>query len=229
MKNRYAALALTAALACAGEGRRGPEFQPVSEVDFGRLSPDQLQPVTAARADATAARDAVARAELRAQGARSEADYARADQSTAKADLERAAAAAKGAQASGDPGDAARAQELEAAARLRQQAADAHLAYAERLVKARTADVAAARAERTRADVAVERAKLTALEQAQIPAATRYDPARFDERLAVATRAAQEARAKAAEEDRAALQALGSWQTLQQRWQARVQGMGGTG
>lgn len=228
MTIRFAALALAVATGCAA-GRGAGRFQGVSDADFGRLAPGQLQPVNSARASAAAAHDAVARAELRAQGARSEADYARADQTAVKADVERAAAAAKLAGQSRDPGDLARAQELQAAAELRKQAADAHLAYAEQLAKARKADVAAARAEEDRANAAVDRAKLTALEQAQIPAATRYDPARFDERLADATRAAQEARAKAEEEDRATLQALGSWQTLQQRWQARTGAVGGSG
>ncbi|BDG03752.1 hypothetical protein [Anaeromyxobacter oryzae] len=217
-----APLALAAALACMGGGSHRPET--VAETDFGRLSPAEMQPVNAARTESDAARDGVARADLHLQEAQHEADYAKAEQTAVRADQERAAAAAKAAKESGDPGDTARAQELASTAQLHQQAAEAHAAYANQLVQARQAGVAAAKAEQARAEAALERAKLTALEQAQIPAATKYDPARFDATVAQRTREAAEARTRASQADHAALQALGTWQTLQQRWQARAQG-----
>jgi hypothetical protein len=229
MWNRSAlrpALALAVLLACRSGGSRGPQFQPVADADFGRLSPEQIAPVTTARADAAAARDAVSRAQLRLQDARHEADFARADQTAARADLERAAAQGRASRESGDPNELARATELGAAAQLRQQSADAHAEYASRIVEARNADLVAAQAEQSRAEAALERAKLAALEQARIPAAQKYDPAKFDAHVARATRDAEAARTRASQSERAAQQALANWRTLQQRWQARAGGNG---
>jgi hypothetical protein len=114
-------------------------------------------------------------------------------------------------------------------AALRTQAADARLDYARRLVAAREADVAAAEARVRRLEWEAERAKLTALREAQIPAATKYDPAPIDGRVAEAARAESAARARAGELDRAAAVAHGRWRGLVDRYEARARGIGTTG
>lgn len=75
----------------------------------------------------------------------------------------------------------------------------------------------------------MERAKLTALREAQIAAATKYDPRPLDERVGEAARAEDGARARARELDREATVAHGRWRGLVDRYEARVRGLGGTG
>jgi hypothetical protein len=75
----------------------------------------------------------------------------------------------------------------------------------------------------------MDRAKLTALSQAQIPAATKYDPARFESRISESRRAEEQARGQANQAERAAATARDAWKSLEQRYQARVQGVGGRG
>jgi hypothetical protein len=225
-----AAAAVAAVLACRSSPERKPaQVATVSAADLGRLSPEQMGPLTAARADHDAARDAVARAQLRLQEARHEEGFAHADRTQAEADGQRAEAEARGARESGDARLVARADERKAAAALRAQAADARLEFARRLIAAREAEVAAAEASVRRAEWDVERAKLAALREARIPAATKYDPAPIERRLAEASRAESQARTRAAEAGRAAEVAHGRWRGLVDRYEARTRGVGGTG
>lgn len=227
---RIAPIAFTLALAAGCRtAPRATKFTPVAEADFGRLAPEQMAPVDAARAEVAAARDAVARARLRQQEAANEEGYARADQASAQADALRAQADQRVAKESGDVNAAARAQELAEAAALRRAAADAHLDYGRQLVAAYAAAVGAAEARVGVAEAALERARLTALADAGIPAASKYDPARFDAHVAQAQRAGEQARARAAETSRAATAARDRWRGLEQRYQARVEGLRGRG
>jgi hypothetical protein len=233
MRHSLAAVAvvvLAAFVAC----RSAPERKPapvatVSAADLGRLSPEQMGPLTSARADHDAARDAVARAQLRLQEARHEEGFAHADRTQAEADGQRAEAEARGARESGDARLVARADELKGAAALRAQAADARLDFARRLIAAREAEVAAAEASVRRAEWSLERAKLAALREARIPAATKYDPAPIEGRLGEAARAESQAKTRAAELGRAAEVAQGRWRGLVDRYEARARGLGGTG
>jgi hypothetical protein len=222
------AIALAVA-ACGTSKKKEPAFTPVSEADFGRLSAEQVGPVQTARADTDASRDAAARARHRLAEARHEEGFARADRAQADADAARAAAEMRAAKEAGDGRLVARAEELRAAAALRQQAADARLDYARRLVAAREADIAAADARTRLSEAQLERAKLDALAQAGIPAATKYDPGPFERRVAEAKRAADGAAGQARLRDREAIAARDRWQGLVQRYEARVQGAGGTG
>ncbi|HEY6100120.1 MAG TPA: hypothetical protein VIW03_11855 [Anaeromyxobacter sp.] len=218
------------ALGCFSTSKR--QAQPVATVspaDLGRLSPQQMGPMQTARGDLDAAKDAVPRARLRLQDARHEEGYARADRTQAEADRQRAEAQLRTAQEAGDARLAARATELLDAAGLRAQAADARLDYARKLVAARDAEVQAAEAHVGRAEWGVERAKLTALREAQIPAATKYDPAPLDQRVAEAARAEESARARASELDRQAAIAFARWRGLVDRYEARARGLGLTG
>lgn len=213
--------ALSVLLGCS-TFQRGPRFHPVSDADFGRLAPAQMGPVDAARAELFSAHDAVARAKLRLQEAQEETARARADTTGARAELQRAGAELDAAQDSADPAAGARARELEAAARLRSQAARAHNAFANRQVDARGADVEAAAARVAVADAQLERAKLTALRQAGIAAATKYDPAPFDANVARVEKDHQEARARASEAAHQSDAARLAWASLTQQYQART-------
>jgi hypothetical protein len=211
---------------------RGPAFKPVSDADFGRLTPAQMGPVDAARSDLFSAHDAVARAKLRAQEAEQETERARADQTAARAELQRAGAELDAAQDSADLAAKTRAQELDATARLRSEEARAHAAFAQRQVDAREADVDAADAHVKVAEAQLERSKLTALRQAGLGAASKYDPATFDARVAAAEKDYQEARARANDAGRKSDSARLTWSGLAQQYQARTQPTGpasGTG
>jgi colicin import membrane protein len=226
---RRAAVLAAAIIACGHAQKKGPTFTPVADADMGRLGPDQMAVVDAARSDLAASRDAVARARLRFQDAHHEEGYARADQTAAQADAQRAQAEMKAAQDAGDQGWIGRAQDMADAARLRQSAGDAHLAYAQKQVQAREAEVQAAEAAVNVSNAELERAKLTALQDAQIPAASKYDFAPFDRRVSDSRRAEEAARARAGQANQAAIAARDQWRALTQRWQARVQGSGGRG
>jgi hypothetical protein len=115
------------------------------------------------------------------------------------------------------------------AAELRKKAADAHLAYASALAAAADADVAAARARIATREAELERAKLTALTQAGIPAATKYEPAKFDGHVQQARAADDEARRRAEQAQRAAISARQQWKAFEERYEARREGVGGRG
>ena len=228
-----AVLALGASLAagCRSAPKRvlAPPVPTVSPADLGRLAPEQMGPLQEARGDLDAARDAVARARLRLQDARHEESYARADRTQADADRQRAEAELRGAREAGDALQGARATELVEAAALRAQAADARLDYARRLVAAREADARAAEAGVRRGEWEVERAKLTALREAGIPAASKYDPAPLERRVSDAARAEDAARARARDLEHQAAAAHARWRGLVDRYEARARGIGATG
>lgn len=223
--------AVAAALACRSSPERRAEapVPTVSAADLGRLSPEQMGPVQAAREQLHVDRDAVARARLRLQESQHEEGFARADRTQAEADAQRAQAELRGARETGDGRLVARATELGEAAALRTQAADARLEYARRLAAWREAEVQALEAAVRRGEWEVERAKLVALREAQIPAADKYDPAPLERSVVEAARAEDAARGRAKELERAASSAQAQWRGLVDRHEARVRGMGGAG
>jgi colicin import membrane protein len=223
------ALCAAAALGCSSPQRAKPQPTTVSAADVGRLSPEQMGAVQSARSDVDAARDALDRARLRLQDARHEEWYARADRTQADADRQRGEAQLRAAQEAGDGRAAGRAQELVAAAALRAQAADARLEYARRLIAARQSGVDAYQARVARAEWDVERAKLAALREAQIPAASKYDAASLDRRGADLARAEDASVARSRELDRQATTAFDRWRSLVDRYEARLRASGQTG
>jgi hypothetical protein len=224
------ALAAGIGLGCrSAPNRAQPQVVTVSPADLGRLSPEQMGPIQSARADLDASRDAVARARLRLQDARHEDWYARADRSQADADRQRSEAELRMAEEAGDARLATRARERVEAAALRAQASDARTEYARRLLEARDAEVKAAEAQVSRAAWAVERAKLAALREAQLPAATKYDPAPLDRRLLDAARAEQSSRGRSQELGRRAAIAFDRWRSLVDRYEAKARAGGRTG
>ena len=217
-------LAALTASGCAMFHHGRAEFKPVSDADFGRLAPDQMGPVDAARGQVFAAGDAVSRATLRLEEAKHEAELAQAEQTSARADKERARAEQDAAQSSNAPDVKARAQESAVRAELHARATQAHAAYAQRLLQARQAELDAAGAHVKVREAELERAKLTALAQAGIPAATKYDPAPFDAHVADAQRDYQQDWARASSALREADQTRNAWVALNQQYQARLQG-----
>jgi hypothetical protein len=218
------AAALAAAAACTSTPKKTAQQPPptVADADLARLAPEDMAPVQAARGALFEARDAGGRARLRLQEARHEEGWANADRAAAESDRLRAAAEMTAARDAGDLRRAAAAEELAAAAALRAQAADARLDYARKLVQARDAEVAAAEAGARRAEWDLERSKLSALRQANVPAASKYDPAPMEKVLAEAVQAEEAARARARDLGGAARAAYDTWRSLHDRYQARV-------
>jgi hypothetical protein len=218
-----AALAATT-LACRSTPKKAAE-QPVPTVadsDLGRLAPNQMGPIQESRAALDEARDAVARAQHRLQESRHEEGWANADKAAAEGDRLRAAAELATAKDAGDQRLAGIASERAAAAALRAQAADARLDYSRKLVQAREADVRTAEARLRRAEWEVERAKLTALREAGVPAASKYDAAPIDQRVKEAVKAEEGARTRARDLGATARTAFDQWRSLTERYEARA-------
>jgi len=199
------------------------EFRPVSDADFGRLSPDQLGPVEGAREKLSIARDEAARAKLRLQQAENEAELARADQAMVKAAMQRAQAEQNVARRSNAPEAKARAQEAAAQAELQARSSRAHLSYANNLGAARRAELDAAEALVKVREAELEAAKLDALSQAGIPAATKYDASLFAARVAEVRKEYLEAQSEAKVRMAEAKQGENTWRTLHAQYQERVQ------
>ena len=171
-------LAIAAALACShGRAQRGAST--VAEADAGRIGPEQGALVHQARQELAQATDAVSRATLALQQAQNEQGIAKADQQAAGADQKVADAQQKVANDSRAPEALEKARQLQEQAKAHKQAADSHAEYAAKLIDLRKAELQAAERQVKVAEARVEWAKLKSLEQAGNPAATKYDPGRF--------------------------------------------------
>lgn len=215
---RVIPLALAAVLGCVHMGGAKPTT--VSDADAGRLGPEQEGLVDQARQALDVARDARSRTSLGLQQAQNEQGIAKADQQAAEADQKVADAQQKVANDSRAPDALETARQLQEHAKAHQQAADLHAEYASKLAAERKAEVQAAERQVQLAQARVEWAKLQALEQAQNPAATKYDPGRFQ----TAVNDAQGELDKA-QQDARALEAQANlsrqrWEDSQQRLQA---------
>jgi hypothetical protein len=222
-------LALAAALAaftlaCRSAPKRAgePPIATVTDADLGRLAPEQMGPIQAARATLDEARDAVARARLRLQNSRHEQEWANAEKVAAEGDRLLAAAEQSTARETGDQRQSELASERSDAAALRGQAAAARLDYAAKLLQAREAEVRTAEARVRRAEWEVERGKLTALQRAGLPAASKYDPAPIERRIAEAVKAEDGARAKSRDLGATARTAYEQWRSLSEKYEARA-------
>ncbi len=222
-----AALALAVTAGCAGaHGAAGPQ---VSDADFGRLTPTQTAPVDEARRFVSSARDELARAKLRQQETAHESDLARADQQVAEADAKRAEVEAKAADQSREPAQLDRARQLREGASLHKSVADAHADYAKRITAANQASVDAANRQVDLANARLELAKLQALQQAGIPAATKYDASKFQARVSDAQKTFDQALQHARDLQGQATASQQRWQDAQRQLQARGGGAVQTG
>ena len=213
-------LGAAVALAMTACAHGGPKQ--VSDADFGRLSPGQMQPVRQAREEQQSAREEAARAKLALEQARQELALAQADQAAADAAAQRAEAVARAADQSREPTALRRAADLGEEARLERRASQARIAWAKELIAARRADVDVAERRQESAEARVEYAKLQALQQANIPAAAKYDAEVLQRRVEDRRKATDEALRKADERDRAALAAHQAYQDARQQLAGRV-------
>ena len=213
------ALLLGALAGCGAHGAaQGPQ---VSDTDFGRLGPTQTASVDEAHHFVASAQDELGRAKLRAQEAHHELDLAKADQAEASAAAQRAEADKKAADQSRAPTDVERARQAQEQARLRKAAADARLDWANRLIQANEASIEAANRQVELASARVEWAKLQAMQQAGVPAATKYDAGKFQSRAASAQKGFDDALKHARELQGQASASQQRWQDAQRQLQAR--------
>ena len=174
-------LAFAAAMGCMHGGARGEaKSSTVAEADVGRLGPDQRGLVDQARQALARARDARSRTSLRLQQAENEENTAKADQQAAEADQQVADAQQRVANDSRAADALEKARLLQERAKAHKHVADAHREYARKLIDQRKAEMQAAEQQVKVAELRVERSKLQALEQANNPAAAKYDPGRFE-------------------------------------------------
>jgi hypothetical protein len=207
--------------ACAGHRAGEGDGPRVADADLGRLAPEQMQPVDDARRYLASARDELARAKLRQQYTSHEGELAKADQQAAGAEAQRAVAEARIAEASREPAQVQHAQQLQEQARLAKAAADARADWAAKMGTARQASVQAAEQQVRLGDARLEQAKLAALQSAKIPAAGKYDAAKFQEQVQGAQRAFDDALRKARDLEGQATASQQRWQDLQRQMQAR--------
>jgi hypothetical protein len=206
--------------ACAGHRSGEGDGTRVADADLGRLAPEQMQVVDDARHYQATARDELARAKLKQQELSQEAALAKADEEAAAAMQHRAAAEAKAADASRAPADMERARQMQEQAKLAKAAADARSDWAKKASAARQASVQAAEQQVRLGDARLEAAKLQALQAASIPAAGKYDAAKFQQQVQGAQRAFDDALGKARDLDAQATASQQRWQDLQRQMQA---------
>jgi hypothetical protein len=225
MRTTGIAVALAALAACAGMG--GGKGQQASEAtvpdaDLGRLAQGQMGPVDEARQFLGSARDEQARAKLHVQDVQHEAELAQADAQSAKADADRAEVQAKVANDSRDPGQLEQARVMKQQSEARKRAADAHADYGKKMVAARQASLAAADQQVALGEARLERAKLIALQQANVPAAGKYDIAKFNASVANAQKNFDQALQKARDQESQAIAAQQTWNDAQRQAQSQA-------
>jgi hypothetical protein len=221
MRKALLVVGLAALAGCAGSKEASKPVM-VSDSDYGRVPPAQTAVVDEARTGMFQARDELARAKLRQTEAAQATNLAQADISVAEAELQRAAARMKMAQESNDPTQLAQARDMNEAAQLRLNTAKARSDYAQKLQAARAQEVAAAEKQIALQEMRVEQAKLQALQQAQVPAAGKYDGQALDARVAAVSKEFNEASSNARTALDSAMNAERHWQELQRQLQARA-------
>ena len=223
MKRIAYALSLAAMAGCAfmrgGAHESAPPAQ-VSDADFSRLAPDEMGPVNEAREFLASAKEEQGRAKLRQQDTVHEADLAKADQQAAYSDEQRAVAQAKMANDSREPAQLEQARQFQEQARLHKSEAEAHAQYAAKLAEARKADVQSADDQVALGEAKLEWAKLQAMQQANVPAAGKYDPTGFQARVDNAKKKCDLSLQKASDLEGQASALRQLWQDLQQQLQA---------
>ena len=230
MKRIVYALALAAMAGCAGMWGGARESAPaaqVSQADFSRLTPDEMGPVNEAREFLASAREEQGRAKLRQQDTMHEADLAKADQQAADSDEQRALTQAKMANDSRDLAQLEQARDFQERARLHKSEAEAHAQYAAKLAEARKADVQSANDQVALGEAKLEWSKLQALQQANVPAAGKYDPTGFQARVDDAKKKCDQSLQKASDLEGQASSLEQLWLDLQQ--QLRAHGNAGEG
>lgn len=214
-------LAFAAVMGCMHGGAQSEaKSSTVTDADVGRLGPEQEALVDQARKELASAHDALSRTSLRLQQAQNEEGTAKADQQAANADQKVADAQQKVANDSRAPDALEKARQLQDQAKAHKQVADVHLEYANKLIDQRKAEVQAAEQRVKVAQARVEWSKLQALEQANNPAAAKYDAGRFQTAVNDAQADLDKATQKAHDLEGQATAARQRWGDLQGRLQA---------
>jgi hypothetical protein len=213
------------ALACATQKAEGPKQAEVLDVDYGRLAPNQTAMVEAARRNEMAARDDLARAQVRLRQADHEMELAQAEAPAVEADRKRAEAEAKMASESREPTAVERAGTAKQAADLHERAAKAHADYAARLKEACAAEMTAAQRRLDASTARVGQAKLRAMQTAGVPAAQKYDPMSFDKAVSDATAKQTQAEVEALQKRQQAVTAERQWDDLQNQLRTTTSAM----
>jgi hypothetical protein len=215
-------IAVTAlALAVTGCASTGSQGQKVAEADVGRLGPSQMALVDEARQYVASARDELNRSKLRLQDSQHELVRAEADQQAAGAVATRAEVENKLASESRDPAQLERARRLQEQAQLQKAAADAHVDYAKRLNQANEASLDAANQQVQLAEARLEWSKLQAMQQASIPAASKYEAGKFQSHANDSQKSFDGALKRARELHGQADASQQRWRDAQRRLQAR--------
>ncbi len=218
-------LAFAAVMGCMHGGAQSEaRSSTVSDADVGRLGPEQEGLVDQARQALATATDALSRTTLRMQQAQNEEGTAKADQQGADSDQKVADAQQKVANDSRAPGALEKARHLQEQAKAHKQAADLHLDYANKLLDERKAEVQAAEQQVRVAQARVEWSKLQALEQADNPAAAKYDPGRFQTAVNDAQGDLDKAVQKAHDLEAQATAARQRWEDSQRQLEAHGSG-----
>jgi colicin import membrane protein len=224
--NRLVALAgASLLLACASQKAEAPKAPQVADADYGRLTPEQMAIVEAARRNEVAARNDLARAQLRLKEADHEAELAQADAPAVEADQKRAAAEAKMANESRAPDALDRAQAAKQGAEIHEREAKAHADYAAKLKQACQAEATAVQRRLEASTVKVDQAKLQALQSAAVPAAEKYDASSFERAASDAAAQQAQAEAEALGMRQQAVAAERQWEALQQQLRAKRSAM----
>jgi hypothetical protein len=213
------------ALACASSQKTEAPKAEVLDADYGRLAPNQTAVVEAARRSEMAARDDLARAQVRLRAAEHEMELAQADAPAVEADRKRAEAEAKMATESREPIAVDRASGAKQAADLHERAAKAHTDYAGKLKEACAAEATAAQTRLDASTARVDQAKLRAMQSAGVPAAQKYDPMSFDKAVNDATEKQAGAEAEALQKRQQAVTAERQWDDLQRQLRAKTSAM----
>jgi hypothetical protein len=221
----WGTMAMAMALAASSCAHRQAAPQ-VSGADLGRLTPEQMGPIREARDHEQAVRQRLDRARLEQSRAQHALEAARADQADADADAKRASAASGAARDSQAPAAVARAQALGERARLHRAAADAHVEWATRLEEAWDAEVKTRQRELELAQARVDQSQLTALKQAGVPAAVKYDAGKFETRVHDASVAHEQARAMVAPAREQAENSRLAYEAARRQYQERTAAAG---
>ncbi len=224
MKKMIFGLALVAGMAgCAGTtgSRESAADMQVSDADMGRLAPGQMGPVDQARQFQASARDEQARAKLRLDQAERLVAVAQADQQAVKADEDRAEAQSKIANANREPAQLEKARQMKEAATLHRSTAEAHIDYVNKLVEARKGSMEAADKQVALGDARLEWSKVQALRDANVPAYTKYDQAKFQNQVTSTQKSFDEALQKARTLDAQAASSQRRYEDLDRQMQAR--------
>ncbi len=168
-----------AGAACAHGMPPESKASKVTDVDVGRLEPEERGVIDKARHALDQARDEHSQQLLAVQEAKAEEQKAIADVRSAEARQAAADVLERTAGQSRDPTELREASEEQERARAEWRAADARLVYTRNLIAAREADVKRTEQEVALAESKVELSKLRALQRANNPAAAKYDLGRF--------------------------------------------------